>query len=729
MLLLGTSINDTRRVVQLGFAAVLILVLVYATTSLYQIRESTNHLTEIVEINNAKITHLYHMRDVIRQRQIILNFMLSTKDTFLREEKSLEFFAIAGEFREAREKLQALSTNDQEKVLLDSLVRLIRIGQPISQKAVSSMMNDFDSNMVRQLSMQAQGAQVGIIDTMDKLIALQKKYEAQYVAESKQGYESIFFWSILSALFLIALAAIISGIVSGFVEQNNNELKQKNSELEKVSELALEATRTKSAFLATMSHEIRTPLTAIIGFAEMNLHDVIPKDNRKKYSESILRNGKHLLQVINDILDISKLEADRIEFEEEKFSPVQVLQEIEQNLLPQVNKKGLFLDISYTYPLPEHIVGDALRFKQIILNLCSNALKFTEAGRINIKLSCDINGKKLFVEVVDTGIGMTDEQVKKVFDAFTQADSTVSRKYGGTGLGLALSKQFIEKMGGKIEAHSVLGIGSRFIITINTGNISSGKVIHCQPHSHSYIQPALHEAVEVKRVAGDILLVEDNLDNQQLFKLLLEKSGAKVQIASNGKEAVDAAMAKPFDLIFMDMQMPIMDGVEATKILRKKGYDGPIISLTANAMKQDREACFEAGCNDYITKPVSEKTLYNTVCEYLDIAEVNGATEVANNQYNNSDVIELKEKFILNLPSKIELIKKCFNKGNFDCVKSEIHKLKGLGGAIGLPEITNISLKIEQSLTRNDTYQCENLINELEQMIQHIEIKEREKKC
>lgn len=729
MLLLGASINDTRRVVQLGFAAVLILVLVYATTSLYQIRQSTNHLTEIVEINNAKITHLYHMRDVIRQRQIILNFMLSTKDTFLREEKSLEFFSIAGKFRESREKLQALSNNKQEKVLLDNLVRLIRIGQPINQKAVSSMVSGFDSNRVRELSMKAQSAQLGIIDTMDALIALQEQYEAKYVAESKQGYESIFFWSILSAVFLIALAAIISAIVSGFVEQKNTELTKKNLELEKVSELALEATRTKSAFLATMSHEIRTPLTAIIGFAEMNLHDVIPKDNRKKYSESILRNGKHLLQVINDILDISKLEADRIEFEEVKFSPIKILQEVEQNLLPQVNKKGLFLDVNYIYPLPEYITGDALRFKQVILNLCSNAIKFTEAGRINIKLSCDIDDNKLYVEVVDTGIGMTDEQVEKVFDAFTQADSTVSRKYGGTGLGLALSKQFIEKMGGKIGAHSVLGIGSRFIITVNTGNISSVKLIHSKPSSQSYIQPALHESVEIRQVEGDILLVEDNLDNQQLFKLLLDKTGANVQVASNGKEAVDAAMAKPFNLIFMDMQMPIMDGVEATRVLRQKGYDGSIISLTANAMKQDREACFEAGCNDYITKPVSEKTLYDTVYEYLEIVEVNGGNNTDNSsQFNDSDVVELKEKFILNLPSKVELIKKCFKGGDFDCVKSEIHKLKGLGGAIGLPEITNISLKIEQSVARNDTYQCENLINELEQMVQRIDIKEHEKK-
>lgn len=724
MLLLGkSSTYETRRVVQLGFAVVLILVLVYAITSLYQIRESTNHLTKIVEINNAKITHLYNMRDVIRQRQVLLNLMLSTNDLFLREEKSLDFFSIAGQFRESREKLQALSSNSHERLLLDKLIRLIRVAQPINQEAVSAMMKEFDSDKARLLSLQAQEAQSGIINIMAQLITLQKKYETEVVASSKKSYESVFFWSLLSAFFLISLAAVISRIVSDFVAQKSKELMQKNSELEKVSELALEATRTKSAFLATMSHEIRTPLTAIIGFAEMSVHDVIPNSNRKKYSESILRNGKHLLQVINDILDISKLEANRIEFEEEKFSPSQILQEVEHVLLPQVNKKGLFLELSYNYPIPEYITGDALRFKQVILNLCSNAVKFTETGRINIKVNCDFKERKLYVEVVDTGIGMTGEQVEKVFDAFTQADSTVSRKYGGTGLGLALSKQFIEKMGGSIEAHSLLGIGSRFIISIETGNISTVKTIHSKPVVRTNQQVAVSTPKSVRQVVGKILLVEDNTDNQQLFKLLLEKTGATVKIVENGKEAVATAMAEAFDLIFMDMQMPIMDGVEATKILRSKGYDGVIISLTANAMKQDREACFEAGCNDYITKPVSEKTLFNTVCEYLEAADISSD----NNVYQDSDVVELKEKFIANLPLKIEQIKKNFIQGKLSDVKSEVHKLKGLGGSIGYPEITNLSLRIEQSLAKNDTYQCKSLIEEMEGFIKETVISSHKK--
>lgn len=728
MLLLGRSSRyETRRVVQWGFAAVLVLVLIYAITSLYQIRKSTNHLTEIVEINNSKITHLYNMRDVIRQRQIILNQMHSTKDFVLREENSLVFFSIAGEFREAREQLQALVESDKEKIILEDLVRKIRIAQPINQKAVSEMVSNLGSVHLDALLIQAQEAQSEILGVMKRLITLQKQYEIDYVADSKKGYEQVFFWSVFSALFIVSLAIIISKIVSDYVAKNNIELVDKNIELKKVSELALEATRTKSAFLATMSHEIRTPLTAIIGFSEMNVHDLIPQENKKKYSESILKNGKHLLQVINDILDISKLEADRVEFEKEKFSLFKIMQEVEQILLPQLNKKELILELSYDYPIPEFIIGDELRFKQVILNLCSNAVKFTESGRINVKTSCNFEAKKLTIEVVDTGIGMTELQVEKVFDAFTQADSSVTRKYGGTGLGLALAKQFVEKMGGHIEAHSLMGIGSRFVVSIDTGNISVVKTINSAPSNSLYVSNIERQTI-LKQVSGKILLAEDNPDNQQLFKLLLEKTGAEVKIVENGKDAVDTAMSETFDLIFMDMQMPIMDGVEATRTLRDRGYNGAIVSLTANAMKQDREACFAAGCNDYITKPVSENLLYNTVYEYLKIIDTD--IVINNNEVRmDSDVVALKDKFIANLPLKIELIQHNFRQAKLKDVSNDIHKLKGLGSSIGYPEITNICLKIEQSLQRNDTYQCENLIVSLEQLIKSVVKHQQENKA
>jgi len=715
-LLNNISSYEARRVVQLGFAVVLILVLVYAFTSLYQIRESTNNLTKIVEINNTKITLLYKMKDVIRQRQILLNFMLASKDPFLREEKSLYFFEIAGDFRRYREKLQALATQPQELLLLNDFIRLIRVAQPINREAITAMMENFESDKARKLVDEAQLAQSQTMAIMEDLIALQIQYESQFVEESKAGYQSVFFWSLFSSLFLISLAAIISRIVSQFVSQKNKELIEKNSELEKVSKQALEGTRIKSEFLATMSHEIRTPLTAIIGFSEMNLHDAIPEDARRRHSQSIVRNGKHLLQVINDILDISKLEADRIEFEHEKFSPFLVMQEVEQIIRPQVNEKGLVLDINYQYPMPEYIFGDALRFKQVILNLCSNAVKFTESGRINIEISCDFDHESLNVEVVDTGIGMTEDQVKKVFDVFTQADSTVTRQYGGTGLGLSLSRQFAEKMGGGIQATSLPGIGSRFLVTVTSGDLSTVRTVQNLDQIKALKKADKIRVKEIKQVKGSILLAEDNQDNQQLFSLLLSKTGAVVDIANNGKEAVEMAMNTPFDLIFMDMQMPIMDGVEATRKLRQKGYTGAIVSLTANAMKQDRAACFKAGCNDYITKPVNDQLLYNTVYQYLDTIDTE--PELSAEDDYDLEIKVLRDKFEQNLAGKLSVIQNNFENKQIKEVKSDIHKLKGLGSSMGYPEITEMSEKIEQAISRHDSYMTAGLIEELVQVVE-----------
>jgi len=392
------------------------------------------------------------------------------------------------------------------------------------------------------------------------------------------------------------------------------------------------------------------------------------------------------------------------------------MQEVEQIIKPQIHEKGLILEINYQYPMPEYIWGDALRFKQIVLNLCSNAVKFTESGRINIETSCDFDQQKLNVEIVDTGIGMTEDQVKKVFDVFTQADSTVTRQYGGTGLGLSLSKQFAEKMGGGIQATSLSGIGSRFLITVSSGDLSTVRTVQNIQQIKSLTGADIISKKEIKQVKGRILLAEDNHDNQQLFSLLLSKTGADVDIANNGKEAVEMAMNTAFDLIFMDMQMPIMDGVEATRRLRQKGYTGAIVSLTANAMKQDRAACFNAGCNDYITKPVNDQLLYATVYQYLEIMD--GDFKPSDEEDYDSEFKKIREKFERNLTDKLSVIQNNFENKRIKEVKTDVHKLKGLGSSMGYPEVTEVSEKIEQAISRNDSYLTAGLIQELVHIVE-----------
>lgn len=720
------SANETRRIVQLGFAGIFLLVLIYAFTSLYHIRESTSHLTEIVEINNALVTELYTMRDVIRQRQILLNQMLASNDPFEVEELSLVFFDLARPFREARENLQQLPINNKEIEILDQLVNIIRVSQPTNQLAVEAMISGLDEEKLTSLVSSAQQLQTKLMNIMEELIKERKINETEFVAEGKSSYETVFLGSVISAFFIIILIFMIARIITVSVSRKNQELMEKNSELERLTAMALEATHTKSAFLATMSHEIRTPLTAIIGFAEINLEHSVSEENRERHTRSIVRNGKHLLQIINDILDISKIEANRIEFEKSPFSLFRILSEVKQIIYPQIKEKGLDLIINYDYPLPEKIIGDQLRLKQLLLNICINAIKFTETGRINIKVSCNYEEQKLYIEIIDTGIGMTDDQVKTIFDLFTQADSSITRKYGGTGLGLALAKQFAEGMGGEIVVDSLINVGSRFRVSIETGDISEFRRVEAPPVLTKPADNRLDEQQLIKQVKGKILLAEDNTDNQQLFTIMLEKTGVDVSIAANGAQAIETAMNEEFDLIFMDMQMPVVDGLEATRALRRKGCTTPIVALTANAMMQDKDACFKAGCDDYIAKPVNKLDFYYTVYKYMEASDFPQPLQTELD--DDPDIIHLKMKFIESLPARIKDINLAFGRESYDQLKSDVHKLKGLGGSFGCPEITEASLELETSLKQSDFSMAKKYLNNLNHVVDQILTKHKKLK-
>jgi len=721
------SANETRRVVQLGFAGIFLLVLIYAFTSLYHIRASTSHLTEIVEINNELVTELYVMRDVIRQRQILLNQMLATNDPFEVEEVSLEFFDLARPFRQARENLQQLPIKKNEIQILDQLLNIIRVAQPTNQKAVQAMIAGLDTEKLTGLVSDAQQLQTELMNKMEELIEERKNNEADFVAEGKKSYETVILGSFISAFFIIILIFMIARIITVSVSKKNQELMMKNSELERLTAMALEATHTKSAFLATMSHEIRTPLTAIIGFAEINLEHTVSDESRERYTRSIVRNGKHLLQIINDILDISKIEANRIDFEKKPFSLFRVLNEVKQIIYPQIKDKGLELIIDYDYPLPEKIIGDQLRLKQLLLNICINAIKFTETGRISIKTRCDFEAQKTIFEIIDTGIGMTEEQVKTIFDVFTQADSSITRKYGGTGLGLALAKQFAVGMGGAIAVDSLINVGSRFSISIDTGDISEVPRVESPPALKKPDNSQQRDAQLIKQVKGKILLAEDNTDNQQLFSIMLGKTGVEVTIASNGAQAIEKAMAEDFDLIFMDMQMPVIDGLEATRALRRKGCSVPIVALTANAMKQDKEACFNAGCDDYISKPVNKLSFYYTVYKYMEATDFPQSDQLAIE--DDPDIINLKNKFIESLPARLNEIESAFKLKSYDQVKNDVHKLKGLGGSFGCPELTEVSSKIEASLRQEDYTMASELLSNLNETVSQILSKNKGQKA
>lgn len=387
----------------------------------------------------------------------------------------------------------------------------------------------------------------------------------------------------------------------------------------------LSANQAKSEFLANMSHELRTPLTAILGFTDLLL-DEAGEDpefaERNGGLRTIRRNGEHLLELINDILDLSKIEAGKLNVEQTEVSPEKILHEVIALMHVRADAKNLPLSVEFEGAVPRLIRTDPTRLRQILINLIGNALKFTEQGSVKIRMRTvrqPGGSAQLEFEVIDTGIGMTPDQMGRLFEPFTQADATCSRTFGGTGLGLAISRRLARMLGGDISVVSEYGCGSLFRLSIAID--VAGVTDSSKPEATGNSRKGTAETPPAKPVATEprhILLAEDGPDNQRLVSMILRVAGHTLVVVENGREAVDAALqsrseGRPFDLILMDMQMPILDGYAAVRELRSRGYDLPIVALTAHAMSEDRAKCLAAGCDDYATKPIDRHGLLSLI--------------------------------------------------------------------------------------------------------------------
>jgi len=439
---------------------------------------------------------------------------------------------------------------------------------------------------------------------------------------------------ILIGFLMVTLRRVDKGIVARETElkQTQKMLVEINDNLEhqtaKAHEMAAQtemASKAKSEFLANMSHEIRTPMTAILGFTETLLDPCLPREEQMRSVQIIRRNGLHLLQIINDILDISKIEAGKLEVERIPCSPVQLIADIQSLMRVRADAKGLGFKFEFAGAIPESIESDPTRLKQILVNLIGNAIKFTEIGSVRVITSLAADGPEPMMqfEIVDTGIGMTEEQAGKLFQAFTQADTSTTRKFGGTGLGLSISRRLTEMLGGSITIESTPGLGSTFRITVATGSLEGIDLLD-DPNTAMVLLPkATHAASrsDVGLSGYRILLAEDGPDNQRLISFILKKAGAEVMVIENGKLAFEAALGAKnkgaaFDCILMDMQMPVMSGYEATTNLRRADYSGTIIALTAHNMAGDREKCIQAGCDDFASKPINRAKLIELIRRY-----------------------------------------------------------------------------------------------------------------
>jgi signal transduction histidine kinase/HPt (histidine-containing phosphotransfer) domain-containing protein len=471
------------------------------------------------------------------------------------------------------------------------------------------------------------------------------------------------------------------------------EARLNNIALRKAKQEAEAAARFKGMFLATMSHEIRTPLTAIIGFAETTQE---PGRSPREVAEAqriILRSGKHLLHIINDILDLSKVESGGLEIESISCNLFSLLGDVESIIGSHAREKGINFVLEPEFPLPATVTSDPTRIKQVLLNLCSNAIKFTEKGEVRLKVRCDRQKRKLYFTISDTGIGMTEEQIGKLFKPFSQADSSTTRRFGGTGLGLFISYKLAEALGGTISVTSEMGVGSRFMAEIATGPIDEVTWLDRIEQTLRSSGPMPGELIPDLQ-GGRVLLAEDTPANQRLISHYVRQTGATVAIVEDGAQAVEEALAGDYDLVLMDMQMPTMDGGEATTLLRKAGFDRPIVALTANVMKEDIAGYLRVGCTSCLAKPIDRQLFFAELAKHLSGLSASRAEPL-----DEDPVIrELAAQFVQEVPEAVCAIECAAGGADWNQVRSLAHRMRGTAGSLGFPELCDIAGLIEDSV-------------------------------
>ena len=509
---------------------------------------------------------------------------------------------------------------------------------------------------------------------------------------------------------------------------------------------AEDANQAKGQFLANMSHEIRTPMNAIMGFCQI-LNDEKLTDEQREYVDIIHEGSKHLLQVINDILDFSKIEAGKMDIELANCSVARLFGTVESMMRPSALEKNLKFEICHKKELPANILTDSARLQQCLINLVSNAIKFTENGYVYIYVSLEDRNNKPFIrfDVEDTGIGIPADEQGKLFLSFTQVDGSHSRKYGGTGLGLSITKQLAELLGGEVSAKSEIGKGSTFSLVI-PANVDVTKQPILENTSITKNSTDNHKKEnEIPQFSGHVLVAEDVKTNQLLTTSMLNRMGLEVTIASDGIEAVEKATAKQYDIIFMDIQMPNLDGYEAVTILRKHGNKTPIIAMTAHAMKGDAQKCIAAGCDDYLSKPIDRCGLAKKIRKYLSRKEQGLISQVESVQSQANELSKLcdNQEFasnteeIINMEKLVErfgdesIIKEILptylkdNKEHFGKLSEAIqandakeiafhaHAIKGAGRNLMVSKMTEIAANLEDAARKGNSDDFEGIFEQL----------------
>ncbi|MGA1826366.1 MAG: ATP-binding protein [bacterium] len=557
----------------------------------------------------------------------------------------------------------------------------------------------------------------------------------------------------------LSIAASYGIIVTYLLQRSFNDNKLREEELKKARIEAQAASHAKSEFLAGISHEIRTPMNVIIGMGNL-LQETSLTSEQQEYVTILRSSGENLISIINDTLDISKVDAGHFKLEETNFDLDNLLKKICKDTSAKAHKKGLDLFCHSAPDIPTGLVGDPGRLRRILLNLIENAIKFTEKGTIMLEVKRhssepkeerpddnDTKDKyiKLIFSVTDTGIGIESDKIEEIFDVFMQADSSSTRRHPGMGLGLAISKRLVELMNGKIWIKSTVNQGSTFFFTAQFKVITS---FDQKKNSHYYQEgkiqePASLDGIKTIREQTElthnkqrikILLAEDYKNNQLLIKSYLKKTLYDLDIAENGEIAVRKFKANNYDLVLMDIEMPIMDGITATRIIReweqKEGLTAtPIIVLTAYATQEDEQKSLHAGADKHLTKPIKKEKLLETIYNYSSFRKGAFMNEDQTIKQNNKIIIhadpdleDLIPEYLADIRNDADVLLASLAKGDFETIRKLAHRMKGSGGGFGFDALSELGLNLQNAADNKNAEEVQKQLDELISYLQRVEV-------
>jgi signal transduction histidine kinase/DNA-binding NarL/FixJ family response regulator len=688
-----------------GFAAALLVLGVIAGVAVQTVRrlvadlDSVAHTHDILEtitkLDIGTMEMASDARDYIAARD---------QDAIDAEQQLSEWNDDRAEIDRLHSRLQDL-TRDQGDAEHARLLRELRVMLDTRERVMGPQFKKEELENVWKIGTLRQ--------VRDNLLAMDDIQRGMLTKRDRAARESAH-RALLTLALASALALVLVGGSAGMILHDLKLRRRAEDEMHDAQQAAEAANRAKSAFLANMSHELRTPLTVIMGYTDLlaapGPNGTEDEAQRARFLQTLRRSGEHLLTIINDILDLSKIEAGRMEMESIECRLVMVMADVDSLMRARAMGRGLSFAVEYATPVPERVMTDPTRLRQILVNLVGNAVKFTEHGSVRVVVRCEgidalgkTEGGRLLVDVIDTGIGMTPQQLEGIFEPFAQADASTTRKYGGTGLGLPISRRLARMMGGDLMAISESRRGSTFHLAIPLMVVPAGAMLAPEeiPAAVAAHVPVVEE---LRHLGARVLLAEDGPDNREIITLHLRRAGCEVEVAEDGSVARDKALAataegKPFDVILMDMQMPVMDGYTATATLRADGYRGAIIALTANAMKEDRERCLQAGCDEYAAKPIDVPLL-------LRLMESMGAGVVAtvkDSLVADPVLRDLTRKFCEGTTWTVEQFRGRLRAGQLAELASGAHQLAGAGGSYGFHELTREAKTLERMARRGES--------------------------